>query len=130
MRRAGQRARGIRVSLPQLLVVASVSAVVSALIVISATAQTGPERAVIAALRERHVIHAPAAAPAARTPAATVAPADPDTPAATPAAAAPSTSDGAVSPPPAATPSTATASSTAPTESQTPDPAEPAPKPA
>ena len=130
MRRAAQRARGIRVSLPQLLVVASVSAVVSALIVISATAQTGPERAVIAALRERHVIQAAAPAPASGTPAALVAPADPDTPATTPAALAPSTSDGAVSPPPAAAPSTATASTNAPTDSQTPDPAKPAPKPA
>jgi hypothetical protein len=129
MRRPAQRVRGIRVSLPQLLVVASVSAVVSALIVISATAQTGPERAVIAGLRERHVIHAPAPAPASRTRAATVAPVDRETPATTPAAPAPSTSDGAVRPPPAATPSTASASSNAPTDSQMPDPANPAPKP-
>lgn len=97
MKRAGQRLRGTRVSLAQLLVVAAVSAAVSALIVISATAQTGPERAVIAALRERHVIHAPAPAPVSRSPAA---PTDPVAP--TPAPTAPSGSDSSASTPPAA----------------------------
>jgi phosphatidylinositol-3-phosphatase len=102
------------VSLAQLLVVASVSALVSALIVISATAETGPERAVIAALRERHVIHAPAPAPHA--PAAIVASADQNAPTPAPATAAPS--DSASSRPAATTSDAAPASSDPPAGSQ------------
>src|SRR5262249_50318720 len=102
VKRTAQRFRGARLSLPQLLIVASASALVSALIVISATAQTGPQRAVIAALRERHVIHAPAPAPAPATPApAATAAQQPPAPAA--AASDSSTSDAASAPPPTAT---------------------------
>ena len=122
MRRAAQSLRGARVSLPQLLVVGSVSALVTALIAISATGQTGPERAVIAALRERHVIHAQAPAPtpipAARAPASAVTPADAQTPAPAPSAADVSTSDSGSRPPAAASSDTATTSSGASAGSQ------------
>lgn len=56
MNRWRQRLRGTRITLGQLGLVSMISAVVSALIVVGALAETGPEKAVIAALRARQVI--------------------------------------------------------------------------
>jgi hypothetical protein len=70
-----QRLRDTRVTLSQLMLVSLVSGAASAAIVVSALGQTGTERAVIAALRTRQVIHAtgpgyaPARAPVAPAPA-------------------------------------------------------------
>jgi phosphatidylinositol-3-phosphatase len=82
VKRSEQRLRDARVTLGQLALVSASSAIVSALVVISALGETGPERAVIAALRTHHVIHAsspaavtqPAAAAAASTVPAAAAP--------------------------------------------------------
>ncbi len=82
VRRAARRLGGARVSLVQLLVISATSAIVSALIVVSALGETAPERAVIAALNTRQVVHA--AAPVASVPAASTPPAS--TPAPDPAA--------------------------------------------
>jgi phosphatidylinositol-3-phosphatase len=73
VRRAARGLRGSRVSLAQLLVIGAASAIVSALIVVSALGDTAPQRAVIAALRTPQVIHA--AAPPAPPRAPTAAPA-------------------------------------------------------
>jgi hypothetical protein len=77
-----RRLRGVRVTLGQLALVSAASAAVSVLIVVSALGQTGPERAVIAALHTRQVITAPRP-PATRqvSPPATVAPVTAATPA-------------------------------------------------
>jgi hypothetical protein len=93
VRRTARWLRGSRVTLPQLALISAVSAVVSAMIVVSALGETGPERAVIAALHTRRVIHAvlPAAAPAHTT-----------TSAAAPAVDAPSSPAPAAASPPAA----------------------------
>ena len=75
MRRTARWLRGPRVTLPQLALISAVSAVVSAMIVVSALGETGPERAVIAALRTRRVIHAVLPSAPAHTTAAATAPA-------------------------------------------------------
>jgi phosphatidylinositol-3-phosphatase len=64
MNRWRQRLRGTRVTLGQLALVSMVSAVVSAVIVVGALGETGPEKAVVAALQARQVIHEAASAPA------------------------------------------------------------------
>lgn len=83
MKRFTARVRGTRVTLLQLAVVSAVSAVVSAVIVVGALGETGPERAVVAALRTKQVIRASAPgsgrgveANAAPAPAGSAVPAD------------------------------------------------------
>ena len=77
MKRAARTLRGTRVGLFPLTLVSAISVAVSVLIVVSALNETGPERAIIAALHERRVIRetvpAGGSAPAPTAPAAAVA---------------------------------------------------------
>lgn len=72
-----------RVSFAQMLLISAASAIVSLVIVVSSMGETGPERAVIAALRAGQVVHAQL--PASRSSAGSAQPASDPSPSAAPA---------------------------------------------